>query len=186
MIFAYKCGFAHSGMWNAIIQGVLQPLDLLVALKLVVWHEQSSSFEALAKELHISASSAYRSFERAFQAGLVTTDRTPRKAAILEFVIHGVRYVYYVKPGEMTRGMPTAHAAPPLNQLIRQGSDVYVWPDPQGSVRGQAVEPLHQEVPRTAQRDLQLYELLALVDAIRIGRARERSLAEEELRKRLG
>lgn len=164
---------------------MLQPLDLLVALKLLTLLGQSPSFEALAKELHISPSSAYRSLERAAQAGLVTVDRAPRKSALLEFIVHGVRYVYYVKPGVMTRGLPTAHAAPPLNQSIKQSGDVYVWPDPEGSVRGQAIEPLHKEIPSVAKKDPELYELLALIDAIRIGRARERTLAEDELRKRL-
>lgn len=172
-------------MWNANIQNMLQPLDLLVSLKLAISSGQGLSFEALAKELHISASSAYRSFERASRSGLITPERVPRRAALLELIVHGVRYVYYVKPGEMTRGLPTAHSAPPLAEQIRQGSDVYVWADPQGSVRGQAIEPLYKEVPAAARRDPDLYEILALVDALRVGRARERKLAEEELRKRL-
>ena len=37
-----------------------------------------------------------------------------------------------------------------------------------------------------ALRDAALYELLALVDAIRDGRARERNLAQQALEKRLG
>ena len=36
-----------------------------------------------------------------------------------------------------------------------------------------------------AKSDPKLYELLALVDTLRVGRARERTMAEEELRKRL-
>jgi hypothetical protein len=40
-------------------------------------------------------------------------------------------------------------------------------------------------VPAAARQDESLWELLALVDAIRIGSARERGLAAEELEKRL-
>jgi hypothetical protein len=40
-------------------------------------------------------------------------------------------------------------------------------------------------VPHAALRDPALYELLALVDAIRDGRARERNLAERDLVRRL-
>ena len=44
---------------------------------------------------------------------------------------------------------------------------------------------LYASVPGAARRDRALYDLLALVDAIRIGRARERALAEKEITHRL-
>ena len=76
--------------------------------------------------------------------------------------------------------------AAPLKHHISPGSDPPpVGPDPEGSVRGIAFEPLYPTVPAAAKRDPQLYELLALVDAIRDGRARERKIAEKELVKRL-
>jgi len=60
-----------------------------------------------------------------------------------------------------------------------------VWPYAEGAIRGEEFEPLYPSVPFAAQRDPKLYELLALVDAIRDGRARERSLAAKELESRL-
>ena len=54
-----------------------------------------------------------------------------------------------------------------------------------GQVQGAAVQPLYSSVPGAARRDPALYDLLALVDALRIGRARERSLAEKEITQRL-
>jgi len=45
--------------------------------------------------------------------------------------------------------------------------------------------PLHKNVPQAALEDAKLYELLALVDALRDGRARERELAGHELKRRL-
>jgi hypothetical protein len=44
---------------------------------------------------------------------------------------------------------------------------------------------LYKSVPHAVLRDPALYELLALVDAIRDGRARERNLAERDLVHRL-
>jgi hypothetical protein len=44
---------------------------------------------------------------------------------------------------------------------------------------------LHKNVPQAALEDVRFYELLALVDALRDGRARERNLAGRELKKRL-
>ena len=166
---------------------MLQPLDIVLALKLAIWEGDSPSFEALARSLCISTSSAYRSFERAKHAGLVmdVDARKTRKKALLELLIHGAKYVYYVKPGETTRGVPTAHAAPPLDRLLGQSSDVYVWPYAEGNTRGQAITPLFKDAPVVARHDARLYELLALVDAVRIGRTRERNLAVGELEKRL-
>ena len=48
-------------------------------------------------------------------------------------------------------------------------------------MRGVEFSPLYKNVPAAAQRDPKLYELLALVDAIRDGRTRERELAIREL-----
>ena len=83
--------------------------------------------------------------------------------------------------------MPTSFAAPPLSEEIPAGNDdaIPVWADAEGEARGYAIEPLHRSVPAAARRDPKLYELLALVDALREGRARERKLAEVGLRNRL-
>lgn len=164
---------------------MLQPLDIVLCLKLASDDREFPGYEHLALELGIALSSAHRSVKRLQHAGLVATTLSPIHPALLELLAHGVRYVYYVKPGELTRGIPTAHAAPPLSELIGASADVPVWPDPKGNVRGYAVTPLHKSAPAAAMRDTQLYELLALVDAVRIGRTRERKLAQDELRKRL-
>lgn len=82
--------------------------------------------------------------------------------------------------------MPTGYAAPPLAALIVQPDEPPpVWPYSESTVRGYTLEPLYPSVPAAAARDVKLYELLALVDAIRDGRARERSLAVKEIEKRL-
>ena len=60
-----------------------------------------------------------------------------------------------------------------------------VWPAADGDVRGQAIEPLYASAPNAARKDSELYQMLALVDALRVGRARERNMAAEELSKRL-
>ena len=82
--------------------------------------------------------------------------------------------------------MPTSYAASPLNGLLG-GSDEPppVWPDAEGPARGVLFSPLFESVPKAAKRDAALYELLALVDALREGRARERELAEQLLREKL-
>jgi hypothetical protein len=82
--------------------------------------------------------------------------------------------------------MPTSYAGPPLSSnLIKSDEPPPVWPDPEGNVRGYEFSPLYRSVPKAAQRDNELYELLTLVDAIRDGRARERDLAVKEITARL-
>jgi hypothetical protein len=52
-------------------------------------------------------------------------------------------------------------------------------------VQGPAIQPLYPSVPGAARRLPELYDLLALVDALRTGRARERAMAESEIGGRL-
>jgi hypothetical protein len=52
-------------------------------------------------------------------------------------------------------------------------------------IRGVGLEPLYKSAPLAALRDPVLYEFLAIADALRDGRARERNLAERDLVKRL-
>ncbi|HEV3147196.1 MAG TPA: hypothetical protein VGZ24_00970, partial [Chthoniobacterales bacterium] len=78
------------------------------------------------------------------------------------------------------------YAAEPLKSEIAVSSDLPpVWPWQDGNTRGVGLEPLYKNVPRAALHDPALYQLLALVDAIRDGRARERNLAERDLVRRL-
>jgi hypothetical protein len=88
----------------------------------------------------------------------------------------------------MARGVPTADGTAPLNnQLMAAGGEpLPVWPTPRGTLRGSSLAPLYPGAPDAALRDPQLHACLALIDAIRIGRARERGLARKILKETLG
>ena len=166
---------------------MLKPQDIVVLLKLAD-KQPGWTFEEVAVELGLSPSAVHRSLDRAKQAGLYDARRKAVNGdALFEFLAHGARYVFpAVRHGE-ARGVPTAWAAPPLtDRLSSSGENAPVWPHALGKVRGIALEPLHPVVPEAAGRDRQLGEALALFDAIRIGSARERALAVEELGRRLG
>ena len=82
--------------------------------------------------------------------------------------------------------MPTAHAAAPLKDMFISVNEMPpVWPDPDGHVRGESFAPLHKSVPKAAKKDEHLYMLLALVDAIRGGSAREKAAARKALEQSL-
>lgn len=170
----------------------LKPQDLLVCLALVDRGPGPWAYSELAGEVGLSVSEANGAVQRASAAGLLAEPLEPRgkptpvRAALLGFLSHGVRHAFYVKPGRIVRGMPTAHSAPPLRSLIESGEEsALVWPDELGDRRGQAIEPLYPSVPAVARKNQSLYELLALTDALRCGRTRERELALSELRQRL-
>lgn len=161
--------------------------DVLVLLRLAARPEGDWSYPMLAADLSMSASEVHASVKRAVQAGLLKEGAlTVNRQALLEFLVHAVKYVFPAERGGVTRGLPTSYAAPPLRSHFRPGADLPpVWPDPEGTVRGEELEPLYRSAPKAARADAELYEWLALVDAVRAGRARERELAVKELRRRL-
>lgn len=191
----------------------MRPQDVLVLLKLVIFEaarpQEATGLDVLgaeegnashlralhsvqpwkqldlARELGLSQTEISDSLNRNRLAGLVDAEkRRPMRRALTDFLLHGLRYVFPVEPGRVVRGMPTAHCAPPLSQVV-VSDEKYVWPDEASELRGEAIEPLYPTVPYAARRDARLYELLALTDALRVGRAREQKLAREELESRL-
>jgi len=178
--------------------------DIVILLKLALLHRQNppqrlpesgraetSSARGLESSLGISKSEVSASINRSANAGLLVKDRkngTPKAnvSALLELIAHGLKYVFPVQPGALVRGMPTATAAPVLREkLMSMGEHIHVWPDPKGEEIGQSLKPLFKSVPDAARCDPELYDLLALVDAIRLGNPRESKLAQQLLEKKL-
>jgi hypothetical protein len=164
-------------------QPVLRPGDIPVALCLAV--RPVLGYEALAQTLGISTSSAHRAVGRLQQAGLLLPgQRLVNREALREFLVHGARYAFPAVRGPETRGVPTAWSAPALENVLPKGPAV-VWPSEHGSTRGEALVPLCETIPDASRRDPWLYEMLALVDALRIGQSRDRRIAAERLEQRL-
>ena len=105
----------------------------------------------------------------------------PHSRQLAEFALHGAKYTFVADKMPSTIGVPTSHSAPAFAGVFAPGSEDFVWPHPNGTVRGVGVEPLHPSVPFAAMQDAKLYEMLALFDALRVGRARERGMALERL-----
>ena len=180
--------------------------DIVVLLKLVSLQEQQAlpgqpqwvsegespySVRSLEALLGISKSEISGSIKRSLSSGLANKDRrtgrpNPHRRNLHNFIIHGLKFVFPAKAGAMTRGVPTAFAAPMLKSLLISGGEyILVWPSAHGKDLGQSVEPLFKSVPDAVEQDERLYEYLALVDAIRLGNQREAGLAGERLSERL-
>jgi len=164
----------------------MKPQDVLVVLRLLSAPEGERTFPQLAAALGMSSSETHAAVKRAIASGLVDgATRTVRRASFLEFLLHGLRYVFPAEWRGVTRGVPTSYAAPPLSAQFSIGDLPPVWPHPEGTSRGEGLVPLYRSVPDAALRDPAFYEWLALVEAVRSGRARERRMASKELERRL-
>ena len=119
---------------------MLKPQDIVALLKVHSWHSPNWTYSTLAGDLGMSASEVHAALNRCHAAGLYDGEsRKVIRQALLEFLLYGLRYVFYVQPGPLSRGLPTAHSAEPLRSLlVTDEADAYVWPSPTGDVRGQA------------------------------------------------
>lgn len=169
------------------MQSALKPQDILVLLKILSKGEQAWRLIDLGVEMGLSQSEVSMALERARRCGLLEQEKKKIiKAALEEFLLHGLKYVFPAELGPVVRGIPTAHSAAPLKaRIVADAADQYVWAHPDGSARGQALSPLCEWAPSAALKDAALHEWLALVDAVRAGKARERKMAAEEISKRL-
>lgn len=159
----------------------MRPHDIVVLLKIATKGDSLWYMKDIAYELGISQSEVSESLNRSVYGGLIAGDKKILlRNAMLEFIEHGIRYVFPQKPGTLTRGMLTAHSAPPLSGLIASKTK-YVWPWANGKDRGLAIEPLHPSVPEACSKDSLLHKMLGLTDTMRVGKAREKRLAIEEL-----
>lgn len=152
-------------------------------LKLAAHPGQAWSYPSLAQELRLSVSEAHGAVARCARAHLYNQHtRTPINSSLLEFLVHGIRYVFPASPGPIVTGLYTSFAAPPLNQNLRfDPGEAPVMPLLDGPHRGPEITPLYPTAPEAASEDVALYNLLGLVDALRTGRSRERKLAQSLL-----
>jgi DNA-binding Lrp family transcriptional regulator len=161
----------------------LKPVDVVVALRLA--EAPDAKYDELSADLGISTSTAHASVRRLQGAGLLRpSSRRVNWLALQEFLAHGLRYAFPARPGARARGIPTAHAGPPLARHILAG-DVIVWPDAAGPAVGEAIAPLYRQAPQLPQRSPEAYEMVTLADAIRLGGTRERRLALQEIEARV-
>jgi hypothetical protein len=164
-------------------QEALKPHDVVVALRLA--DSAEASYAALAVDLSMSASTAHESVERLQLAGLLRPDsRQVNRHFLLEFLEHGVRFAFPAQLLGRKRGIPTAHSGPALAREIISDEQI-VWADSSGNAFGPSITPLCAKAEDLPMKCPVVYELLTLVDAIRIGRSRERSRAVEMLNERL-
>ena len=161
----------------------LRPQDVALLLKLVAHPTRAWLGKDLAQTLYLSASEISEALARCRFSRLLAPDPhtfTVHRQALLDFLCYGLPYAFAVQPGAPARGLPTGASAPPLAQTFGP-EPAQVWPGAVGNQWGVAVEPLYPQAPAAAQQDASFYALLALTDALRLGRPREVKLARQLL-----
>lgn len=164
----------------------MRPQDIVVLLKIILKEDHSWQNKDLAAELFISQSEISDSLSRSSMAGLIESEGKKKvyRQNLMEFIAHGLHYVFPILPGTMVNGIWTAHSHPFLQSKF-QSELHYVWPDPRGEVRGLAIEPLYTHQVKAVKIDNRLYFMLAMIDVVRVGRVREVKVALEELKERI-
>lgn len=164
----------------------MQGSDLILLLGLIR-HDSEWSVRSLAKSLHLPQAAVQRSLARLDETPAYDASRRRVSwSATEELFQHAVPFIAPARLGGPTRGVPTAWAASPLSDQLSAMEELPpVWPAADGEVRGLSVEPLHAAVVRLAMADPWMYEMLALVDGVRLGDARVRGLSQDLLADRL-
>ena len=162
----------------------MKPQDLVILLKIIILGNKSWRITDLAASLYLSQSEVSKSLARMVYSGLIDEGKKePSRGALFDLIATSVQFIFPIKPGQVLKGIPTGHSCAPLKSKIVSSQD-YVWAHAEGQMRGESIEPLYKNLPKAAIKDEALYELLSLIDTMRVGKAREKKIALVEIRKR--
>jgi hypothetical protein len=163
---------------------MISPTDLYVLVGALSTEGKAWTLRDLAATLHVDHTLVHRALKRAENAGLYRASaRQVNLANFEELTIHAARFIAPARLGELTRGVPAAWAAEPISEIIHQASEPPpVWPSARGTIRGQALQPLHPAAVEASQDAPALARLLSIVDSLRAGDVRVRKVAASALR----
>lgn len=160
----------------------MRPQDVVILLKIIALDGREWQQRDISQQVFMSFSEVSESLNRSMIAGLIDhKKRNVYRQALMEFLEHGLHYVFPQQAGTLVTGMATAHSHPNYKKTILSEMP-FVWPFTDGQDRGLAIQPLYRTVPQACQLDEKLYLLLASCDIIRVGKVREQKLAVERLK----
>jgi len=163
----------------------IRPQDVVVLVKILLEEDPTWTQTSLARSLFMSQSEISESLSRSRYARLLyDKGRKVVRQSFMDLLEYGIPFIFPQQPGSVVRGIPTSHSASPLKEHILS-EEHYVWPYVKGHVRGHSIQPLYYSVIQAVELDQYLYEMLALIDALRVGKIREKNLALEILKKRI-
>ena len=164
--------------------------DVVLMLVLRLHPQDKWTLEELSRLLGQSTSQCFAARNRLRDAHLLSIDPTKPWHVpgdnFAEYLIHGFKFDFPAKLGAPVRGMPTAYSSEFVSKQFR-GDDSrmggVVWPSPNGKVVGRSLSPVHSSqlnILANPGYD-NLYRVLACMDLLRIGQAREKVWAAKEI-----
>jgi len=171
----------------------LRPQDVLLACKLFAAGErrQDLAYSGLASDLGLSTGEVHNSVERCRQSQvLAASGFQVVKRDLVDLLTYAVPRIYYATRGGLGAGVLTGIYAPPLREeyVARSGGPsrtAQVWPFSSSSEQGETLSPIYPTVPHACLKDPIVYELLALVDVMRVGSRTERGWASSDIERRI-
>jgi hypothetical protein len=165
---------------------MLKQQDILIACKLFTLGDAEWPLRRLASSLSISLGETHAAIARGRAAGVLGLPRgklNVTRKKLFELATVAVPQVYYAVRGSIAAGVPAAMHAEPLKGVFPLDGKLVplVWPGERGSVKGESLMPLYPTVPRAVEHDPDLHRLLALIDVVRVGEAKDRRLATDLL-----
>ena len=160
----------------------LKPQDVFVACQIALLGEEPFTHANLAERLHLSTSTVFDALGRLRQAKLtVSAAYQPAKVVgsrLFEFLVHAVPTIYFPKKIEVVRGIPTSVFSPLFRDRFTNDLNVVlVWPYSKGKEQGEGLLPIYPTVPIACSQNQELYQLMATIDVLRVGKVREREAA---------
>lgn len=153
------------------------------------------SLASVGERLELSKAEVHRSHNRLQEANLLkVTEERPFAAGpwlnlhnVAEWVLYGVRYAHPAKNTGFGIGIPTGFNCPLIaNSEMMPPDPANVLAGPSSFMisecKGVIITPLDKRLSTGLQLSPQFYELIALVDAVRIGGPRELRYAREGLK----
>lgn len=161
----------------------LRAQDVLAACKLLSLGRarREWTYSALASDLGLSAGEAHNAVDRCRRGGLLLPSREISAPVLRDLLIVAVPRIFYAQRGEIAAGVVTGTSAPPLRGRFKISKHALplVWPSEDGvGRRGESVAPVYPTAALAARDEL-VYELLALVDVLRVGGVSDRDRATE-------
>ena len=152
---------------------------------------ESVTLVNLEKATGISKSQVSLSMQRCQALKLVVLDLNTDKVFVnkkgFKEISEVLKYFFPPERGNNVKGIPTSYSSPFLYQSIKTIKGIpLVWPDPMGFVFGESIQPIYKTVPYAVKFDPLLYEIMCLLDSIRLDIPREKSLASNRLDSILG
>lgn len=108
------------------------------------------------------------------------------KKAIFNLIKHAVPYLYPPKLLGFDIGIPTGFSGPALSEEVTSaGNSKIIWSSEYGEAYGQVLEPIYKTIAFASYQDEFVYNCFSLIDAYRLGKAREKDIAINLLEKKI-